>query len=174
MPLQPILNNIRVARCMVKDRPAFLRDLQAIASAHATHIICFNADTIAGREHALAAVTQAVRAFGEGTNISNTLEMEALLYAAGSRQCSVAASFGLHEGENQVFICCLPERAEIWKALDSLFRFVLEDWDTIGEEKAGLLMKTYAISPEEIAAAGGDGRGLDLVLERVARLQVMR
>ena len=35
-------------------------------------------------------------------------------------------------------------------------------------------MKTFAISPEEIAAAGGDERIVDLVLERVALLQVMR
>jgi hypothetical protein len=55
-----------------------------------------------------------------------------------------------------------------------LFQFVQEDWDTIDPEKRNLLMKTYGVSPEEIGAAGGNGRIVDLVLERVALLQVMR
>ena len=109
-----------------------------------------------------------------GAAISNTLEMESLLYAAGSRQCNIAATFGIHEGENRVYICCYPARDEVWAALEALFRFVKENWDTIDPDKRKLLMETYAISPVEIAAAGGDGRIVDLVLERVALLQVMR
>jgi KEOPS complex subunit Cgi121 len=159
---------------MISDRATFLRDLQTIASDHATHIICFNADAIAGSVHARAAVAQAVRTFKEGTNISNTLEMEALLYAAGSRQCSIAASFGIHEGENRLYICCFPERECVWIALESLFRFVQESWDSIDQERREILMNSYAISPEEIVAAGGDEHILDLVLERVALLQVLR
>ena len=174
MSLQPVSNNIRAARCTIRNRSSFLRDLQAIAANHTTHIICFNADTIAGREHVQAAVARAARAFQEGTNISNTLEMEALLYAAGSRQCNIAASFGIHEGENRVYLCCSPMREEIWTALETLFAFSIENWDAIDQEKREHLMMTYAISSEEIMAAGGDSRLVDLVLERVALLQVMR
>ena len=35
-------------------------------------------------------------------------------------------------------------------------------------------MKMFLISSDEIAAAGGDNRIVDLVLERVALLQVLR
>jgi KEOPS complex subunit Cgi121 len=171
---QSVSHDIRAARCTISDRAAFLRNLQVIASDHATHIICFNADVIAGSVHARAAVAQAVRTFKEGTNISNTLEMEALLYAAGSRQCTIAATFGIHEGENRLYICCTPEREDVWKALESLLWFVRECWDGIDQEKRERLMNSYAISSEEIAAAGGDERILDLVLERVALLQVLR
>ena len=174
MPLPPVASEIRAARCTIRDPAAFLRDLRAIATQHDTHIICFNADLIAGRAHAALAVTQAVRAFEGGTGISNTLEMESLLYAAGSRQCSIAASFGIHDGENRVYICCYPERAGVWASLEPLFCFVQDTWDTIDPEKRKLLMETFGISSGEIAAAGGDGRILDLVLERVALLQVMR
>jgi tRNA threonylcarbamoyladenosine modification (KEOPS) complex Cgi121 subunit len=55
-----------------------------------------------------------------------------------------------------------------------LFRFVQESWDSIDPEKRERLMETYAISADEITAAGGDGRIVDLVLERVALLQVIR
>jgi KEOPS complex subunit Cgi121 len=170
----PAASDIRAARCTIRDRAAFLRNLQAVAADHNTHIICFNADIIAGRVHAAAAVALAVRAFEEGITISNTLEMESLLFAAGSRQCNIAASFGIHEGENRIYICCYPAQVEVWAALVPLFHFTGESWDTIDTERRELLMRTFAISPEEIAAAGGNGRVVDLVLERVALLQVMR
>lgn len=170
----PDASDIRPARCTIPDPAAFLRDLRAVAAGHETRIICFNADLIAGRVHAAAAVARAVRAFEEGDTISNTLEMEALLFAAGSRQCTVAASFGIHEGENRLFICCYPARPGLFAALDPFFRFVDENWDTINPEKRTQLMETFSISPEEITAAGGNGRIVDLVLERVALLQVMR
>ena len=174
MPAPPPARNFRTARCTISDRSRFLSDLQNIARSHDTHIICFNADMIAGRAHAVLAVDLAERAFKTGENISNTLEMEALLYAAGSRQCNVAAAFGINTGENRLFICCLPEREEIWAGLGSLFRFTEEDWDFIGPEKSAALMKIYSVSSDEIAAAGGDTKIADLVLERVALLQVLR
>jgi KEOPS complex subunit Cgi121 len=173
LPL-PAANDIRAARCSVRNPAAFLRDLRGVAASQDAHIICFNADMIAGRVHAASAVARAVRAFDEGDIISNTLEMEALLHAAGSRQCNIAASFGIHEGENRLYICCFPMRAGVWTALEPLFCYTDENWDTIGPEKIKQLMETFAISAAEITATGGEGRIVDLVLERVALLQVMR
>jgi KEOPS complex subunit Cgi121 len=170
----PAASDIRPARCTIRDPVAVLRDLRAIAAEHETCIICFNADMIAGRVHVVAALARAVRAFEEGENISNTLEMEALLFAAGSRQCTIAASFGIHEGKNRLYICCYPARAGVWTALESLFHVVQEGWDTINAGKRKRLMEIFSISPEEIKVAGGNGRIVDLVLERVALLQVMR
>jgi KEOPS complex subunit Cgi121 len=174
MPSRHSLSKIRTAYCTINDRAVFLRNLQVVAGDYNTHIICFNADMIAGKVHADTAMAQAVRAFEEGTNISNTLEMEALLYAAGSRQCNIASSFGIHEGENRIWIGCSPDRDEVWTALAPFFRYTQEDWDAIDAEKKVCLMKIFSISPEEIEAAGGDGRLIDLVLERVALLQVLR
>jgi KEOPS complex subunit Cgi121 len=174
MPHPPVISDIWAAVCTVHDLTAFLRDLRSIAADHDTHIICFNADMLAGRVHAVSAVERAVRAFEEGDNISNNLEMECLLFAAGSRQCSTAASFGIHEGENRMFICCYPARTKVWLALEPLFCFVQERWDTIDPEKRARLIKLFTISPEELAAVGGDERIVDLVLERVALLQVLR
>ena len=135
MPHPPVISDIRAATCTVHDLNAFLQDLRSIAADHDTRIICFNADMLAGKVHAMSAVERAVRAFEEGDNISNNLEMESLLFAAGSRQCSIAASFGIHEGENRMYICCYPARAKVWVALEPLFHFVQERWDTIDPEK---------------------------------------
>ena len=170
----PAASDIRAARCSIRDLAAFLRDLRTVATGHDTHIICFNADIIAGRIHAANAVARALRAFEEGVTISNTLEMESLLFAAGSRHCNKAASFGFHAGENRVYVCCIPVQPEVWKDLEPLFHFVKENWDIIDSKKRDQLRETYSISQEEITAAGGDERIIDLVLERVALLQVMR
>lgn len=166
--------NARAGRCTVSDRTGFLSELRGIAAAFDTRIICFNADLLAGRAHAALAVTLAERAFRTGGNISNSIEMEALLYAAGSRQCNVAAAFGIRTGENRVWICCLPEREGVWAALESLFQFAGDERDFIGPGKTAVLMQAFAISAEEVAAAGGEDRITDLVLERVALLEVLR
>jgi KEOPS complex subunit Cgi121 len=165
---------IRAATCTINDRSAFLQWIQEIAQEHQTHIICFNARVMAGRRHAALAVTLAFRAFEEGSNISNTPEMEALLFAAGSRQCSVAASFGVLEGENRLWICCLPDNGRCWDALGARFRFPGLEEEEIDSEKHAELMAVYAITPDELMAAGGPVRLPDLVLERVALLQVFR
>lgn len=174
MPLPPVLCEILTARCTIHNLAAFLSDLRAAAAANDTCIICFNADMMAGKVHASAAVERAARAFEEGANISNSLEMECLLFAAGSRQCSIASSFGIREGENRVYVCCYPARTRVLAALEPLFRFTEENWDFISPEKRVRLMTIFGISQDEIAAAGGDIRIVDLVLERVALLQVTR
>ncbi|HSQ93731.1 MAG TPA: KEOPS complex subunit Cgi121 [Methanoregula sp.] len=170
----PAVSDVRAAYCTICDPASFLRNLRQVAARHNTHIICFNADQLAGRIHAATAVARAVRAFDEGMTISNTLEMEALLYAAGSRQCNIAASFGIHEGKNRVYICCFPAHPEVWAALEPLFSFDLESRDTIDHSKSVRLMELFGISEGEMIAAGGDDRIVDLVLERVALLQVTR
>lgn len=174
MPHEPHVSEVRAAQCFIDNVADFLTVLRKIAAECDTRIICFNADMMAGRVHALSAVDRAVRAFGAGESISNNLEMESLLYAAGSRQCSIAASFGIHEGENHLYICCYPSRSGVWTALEPVVRFLPETPDFISPEKQEQLMMIFGISREEIDAAGGDRRIVDLVLERVALLQVTR
>ena len=92
----------------VNDRDATLCLIQEIGRHYSVNIICFNAEMLAGREHADAAIQHAQRSIISSKPISNSFEMEALLFAAGSRQCSVAAAFGIHEGENKMFVCLYP------------------------------------------------------------------
>jgi KEOPS complex subunit Cgi121 len=99
--------------------------------------------------------------------------MEALLYASGSRQCSVASSFGIHDGKNRAYICCCPASTGVWEALSPLVRFVDEDWETLAPERRAKLKELFSIPEEEIAAAG-ESRFADLVIERVALLEVYR
>jgi tRNA threonylcarbamoyladenosine modification (KEOPS) complex Cgi121 subunit len=101
--------------------------------------------------------------------------MEALLYASGSRQTSIGASFGVHEGMNNLYICCFPKRDGVWDDLASLVRFCecKDPWDVISQQKKEDLMKLFDVTEEELATTVNlDLEGL--ILERVALLDVSR
>jgi len=160
----------RVAGCR-----GFLADLRAIGAARKTRIICFNADLMAGRAHAQAALARALRAVRSGTAISASFEMEALLFASRNRQCAVAERFGLHEGENRAYVCLCPPVEAAFGDLAGIMEFVEEDWEILSVEKVERLREAFGITPAELAAAGGGEERLrELVLERVSLLEVYR
>jgi KEOPS complex subunit Cgi121 len=169
----PFSCEIGYAVVTIRDRTALLGVLREIAMSHASRIVCFDAEKLAGRVHAETALRHAYRSFMQGSTISNSFEMEALLYAAGTRQCSAAASFGLHEGENHLYVCCCPAPEGIWKDLAMHMQFDRETDEIISHDKAARLMSLFDITPEEIATTGQD-RIRDLVLERVALLDVSK
>ncbi len=165
--------DIRKVCFNVVDVGSFIRTLREIATSCATHIICFNAEKVAGSAHVEAALVHAVRAAQGGTQISHTLEMEALLFAAGSRQCSEAMKFGVHQGVNRIYLCICPSSDAAWSALHPMLHESDEDWEEIPLKKQELLIDLFAITPEEIQVAGVE-RLRALVLERVALLEVYR
>jgi KEOPS complex subunit Cgi121 len=164
---------VRAATCFIDERVAFLHKIRTIAESFDTHIICFNADMLAGKRHAREALRHAIRSFHNGSKVSNTLEMEALLFAAGSRQCSVAALFGVHEGNNSVFVTCYPAAEGVWDALEPFLTITDQEWDLIDNQKRMYLMKLFGVTQEEIATFSED-RITELVLERIALLEVYR
>lgn len=165
--------DMRTATCIIENRITFLQNIRAIGESFNTHIICFNAEMLAGQRHAQAALNHAVRSFHNGSMVSNTLEMEALLFAAGSRQCSIASLFGVHEGNNSMFVCCYPIRDGVWDALLSLMNITNQDWENIDCQKHAYLMDLFGITNEEIAVCSKDCI-TELVLERIALLEVYR
>ena len=167
--------DLRTARCEIQDKYAFLRDLREIAGQNNIHIICLNVDLTAGKVHAQSAVSHAIRSFQEGVTISRTVEMESLLFAAGSRQCSVASEFGIRVGVNHLYVCCYPGAGkEVWESLARLFQFTNESDDVIGDEKRVRLMKIFGITSQEMEAVGDRDCIVDLVQERIALLNVLR
>ncbi|TAJ45508.1 KEOPS complex subunit Cgi121 [Methanofollis fontis] len=168
------MSECRVLQAVIEipSLPAFLSYVRRIGERNRTHIIFLDAGALAGRRHAEKAVRQAVRSWQEGRAIANSLEMEALLYAAGTRQCRVAAEIGLHEGENHCYVCLHPPSEEAEEALGPLLRWSTGDWEEIDDARRQRLMERYGITAEELDAAGG--RILPLVLERVAMLDVNR
>ena len=165
---------IRYADVSVRDPATLLGELREVAGRCGSRIVCFNAENLAGRKHAEAALRHAQRSFFSGEAISNSFEMEALLYAAGTRQCSAAVSFGLHKGANRLYVCCCPASGDLWGQLSCHMLFCEEPSEEIPPEKSARLMALFGISPAELVAAGGENRLRDLVLERVALLNVSK
>jgi KEOPS complex subunit Cgi121 len=164
---------IRQARMTVVDRAESLQTIRSIAQRHSTHIVCFNAKNLAGLKHAETALQYAQRSFFSGKPISNSFEMEALLFAAGSRQCNIAASFGIHEHENTIYVCTYPLNKHFWEDLSACMEFVTETWEEISQDKEERLKSFFGITEEEIALVGHT-RIVDLILERLALLEVNR
>ena len=165
---------IRQFRLRIHDRDAFLQHVRDLSIRNAVHIILFDADQMAGRAHAESAIVHAFRAFERGHPISNSVEMEALLYAAGSRQCLQGIRFGVHSGMNRIYLCICPPDREVWAELGMAGEDCSdEDWETVSDEKILQLKEGFGITDEELAIVG-PGRIQDLVLERVALLEVYR
>jgi KEOPS complex subunit Cgi121 len=164
---------IRKARVTIDDRNQYLQIIQRIARLHSLHIVCFDVDKMAGRGHAKAAIYHSQRSFFSGKPISNSFEMEALLFAAGTRQCQVAASFGIKEGDNTMFVCSYPANEHVWSDLSRHMNFVDEMCDDMTPQKEEILVSLFNITREELEVVGRD-RIIDLIFERVALLYVNR
>ncbi|MBP1928802.1 KEOPS complex subunit Cgi121 [Methanolinea mesophila] len=167
--------DIRRVSVEVSDPGAFLKAIRMIGDRWCTRLIFFNAELMAGEAHVMSALLHAFRAEAAGSMISSRVEMEALLYAAGSRQCQTGMRFGLHEGLNRAYLCiCPPSSGALGELLPQVVVAETGDaWETISPEKAGKLAEIFAITPAELEAAG-PGRLTELVLERVALLEVYR
>jgi len=162
---------IRYAEVEIENPEIFLCKVRDLAIRFGSKIVCFDADKISGKTHAETALRHASRSIASGSSISNSFEMEALLYAAGSRQCSVATSFGLHAGNNRLYIGCCPGSDPLWDLLADSMCFHPVPEPGISPDKYDRLIQLFGITQEEVSAVGKD-RIEDLVLERVVLLDV--
>lgn len=165
---------VRQVRVFVQDVSEFLDTVGEIAKRTGTHVVFFDADKVAGRGHVVSALRHAFRAKEAGRMISSRVEVEALLYAAGTRQIVEAVRFGLHEGANRAYIAICPENNEAWGEIAPLVSPADgEDWEALTPEKVEVLCALFSISPRELEVCGV-GRVRELVLERVALLEVYK
>jgi KEOPS complex subunit Cgi121 len=157
----------------IENPDDYLQRVRQIGDHFGVVIILFNAEMMAGLSHVRSALQHAFRAFACGAAISNSPEMEALLYASGSRQCLVGIRFGVHAGKNLVYLCICPGNEKVRRRLLKEGEILGGDWDAISPEKMIRLMDLFGITPAELEVAG-QSRIPDLILERVALLEVCR
>lgn len=164
---------IRQAVLTVRDPAEFVLRIRGIAEATGSRIIFMDADRMAGTDHVRAALRNAFRASAEDRLISRSVEMEALIYAAGSRQVQDAVSFGIHDGINRSYVCICPPSGEACRLLSAMMEWDEGDWEIITPGKACLLMELFGITEAERRAAA-NATLKDLVIERVALLNAVR
>ncbi len=141
------------------------------ASELEAEVVLMDADKVCGMEHLDSAVFHARRAFERKTNASNTLGMEVILYASGERQISKAKKkMGLHQDTERVALIVLgPGDADIDTVLRDLG---LRRDDTLLDCSAEKGI-AFGLDRTEMGTVG-DGLLTDLVLEKVAFVEILK
>lgn len=177
-PLMPT-HAILFANAEISDIQEFLSAVHATADRIDAHIICINADRVAGRLHLDAALAHACRTwFTDKNPVARSFEMELLLWVAASRQTSVAAKFGAQKGKMPLWVVIVPA---VENAADEIARIPgitlppapPAGTEPIGAEKRSRLMQDFSITETELATIGTQ-RLPELIAERVALSAVYR
>jgi len=141
----------------------------------------FDAEYVAGRRHLFFAALNALKVFEQGENISDNVEMEALLYASGQRQIKKAIELlGLRPTTTRLaMLVFLPKGAEAKDVEEKTSNAIRakrnDDVLDVDEDKIGRLMKTFQITPLELETIASSREDMDeavtkAVVERIALL----
>ena len=145
----------------------------------------FDAKLIATWQHLYFAALNALTAFANKTNISNSLAMEALLYASAQRQIKKATEMiGVEPKTSEVAVLIIAETQEsVADALKTVQKLVsaVQDDDLLefNQEKIDDVKRFFAISDVEFASKL-EKKGLEkdalvnLVIEHMALLVTQR
>lgn len=156
---------------VVDDLDDYLGRLDTLRDEHGVALQALDARYVVSPLHVKEAVEKAERSFERGENVADTLSMEILLYAAGTRQIDVATRAGLRRGENDtVFVVVGEEETNLDTVADEVRAFTYEpDSFEYGDKER--LTDFFNVGRDEREAVGDDKLEL-MVLERVALLDV--
>jgi KEOPS complex subunit Cgi121 len=156
----------------IENVEEFLQKLKKTAKEKNAVLQALDADKLAGEVHVKFAVEKAVRSFENKRNIAKELAKEIMLYASGSRQISRAMKLGIHKGLNNLVLVAVGDNldASVFSDLAEIEQKPVLRYDN---SKKKALMEAFGITEEEIKAAGEE-KIPDLVIERVALLDVLK
>jgi tRNA threonylcarbamoyladenosine modification (KEOPS) complex Cgi121 subunit len=131
-----------------------------------THVLVARADMIFGMDHLRSALYHAERAIEGGTNSSESLAMETLLYASGERQLGTAIrKMSVSDQTEELVVALLAggplEPDESWQELDNAT-----------DLKAHRLLQ-FGLTEKELSTIG-ERSPLELILERVAAVDILK
>ncbi len=153
------------AKGQIADAKELVRRLQSLKEGQ---VLALNADLVCGREHLESAVHHALRSFHRKSNSCNTIMMETLLFASGERQISKAQQkMSPTAGESRVALVLFGASRE-----ETLRASHLERDDSV-LACSEMKVRNFGIGDKELEAAG-PGMGQDLVLERVAFVEIAK
>jgi len=167
----------------VKDANSFLSLVRE--KTRDTEVQFFDAELIAGWEHLYFAILNALKAFENRLNISNSLAVEILLYASAQRQIKKAVELlGIKLTSSRVAVVILAETElkakEILETVSHLMSGKRDDSVLeLTDEKFDCIKELFDISESELNAKlerkGMERKALtNLVIEHVALLVIQR
>jgi KEOPS complex subunit Cgi121 len=164
----------------IKNIDMFLQQLLMFSKKENLVIQALDAAVVYGKDHLISATKHAQRAFEQGTNTTNSLALEILLYAAGERQIQKAIiKMGVKKGKQGVAFVLIDElkRKSDKKTYDSIVDkllrvFYLTPDDKVLEGDQDTL-KRFGITDQELLTLPENKYG-DLILEKVALVDVIK
>lgn len=124
-----------------------------------------DADAIAGREHVIHAINQAILAFDRNENLANDLGVEILLRSSAQRQISKAFDMlGIKPGKSNLCIVLINCSNEFVDRLSDMF---IRDDDVLIADNSKL-RDLYDISEKEIRNLYME----DIIIDRITKLVV--
>jgi len=167
----------------VKDVKNFFNSLRKEIGD--TEIQFFDAKLIASQEHLYFAALNALKAFQNKLNISNSLAVETLLYASAQRQITKAVDLlGIKPSSTEVAVLVIAKtEPEAKRTMEIVSKHMLGERDDrvleLSNEKMEGIQELFGISDTELKAKlskkGLEKEALtDLVIEHVALLVTQR
>ncbi len=164
----------------IKNVDSFMQQLLLFSKEEQCVVQVFDAKLIYGEDHLISATMHAKRAFQQGTNATNSLALEILLYAAGERQIQKAIKkMGVKKGRQQIVFLLtdsvdlkskkIPEKQLIHRLL-TLFQLPQDEQAPKGNRET---LKRFGITDKELSTVPKEKYG-DLILERVAMVDVIK
>ncbi|HUV61016.1 MAG TPA: KEOPS complex subunit Cgi121 [Thermoplasmata archaeon] len=143
-----------------------MQELLEAAKKTGAEVLIVDGKLVFGWEHLASAIFHARKAIAEGRNSSESLAMESLLYASGERQLSSAIKkMSVSDATSSIVVVHLEGGA----------LYLGKEWEplpkTFAPERDDLIQ--YGISGSELSTVDS-GRHADLVLERVAAVDVIK
>ena len=163
---------------------AFFKDIRASICPATVQIV--DAAKVAGKSHLFFAFLNAQKSFEQRRAISGNLEMETLLYAAGTRQISRAIeTMGVKPQTSSIIAMIFsPSEREVVEAECKLMKLVsgVRDdsvLDVEGRGKVESLMAAFGVTELELKTMTSPGTAVSealtwLIVERVSLLTVKR
>ena len=147
-----------------------------------SNIQIFNAENTAGFKHLFFAAINAINAFNQKRNISDSLAMETMLYASGQRQIKKAIEMlGVKTGTSNIAVLLIDQgEDEIRTAENKVLEIINGKQDKSvleinGNTKTKRLRQLYGISDKEVEAVNVGNKKFEnvlteLIIERGALL----
>lgn len=156
----------------IKDVDKFIKKVSETAKSCVIQV--FNADNISGSRHLFFATLNALRAISQKRNISDRLEMEALLYASGQRQIKKAIEMlGVKLNTSKVAVLLIGNNKKtvqsIEKKLPNIMNGIKDNkvLEIISPKKAERLKQLYDISNLEIEALSNEDQKLSQIITEI-------
>jgi KEOPS complex subunit Cgi121 len=161
------------AKGNIENVDKFLLKVNSFAEKHNILIQTFNAEMIFGKKHLISAYQHAKRAIEQGSNTTNSISMELLLYSSGERQLKIAIpKMGIKKEHTKIIFGIISEKITEKFVNNFLKSLNLSEDDKVLQGDFNTLKK-FGLTNKEIKTVKED-KYQDLILEKIAMVDIIK